>query len=290
MSHQEQWTAATSPFPSIVAGPEDGEVVVLLHGFPQTKAAWGPVVTRLAERGLRAVAFDQAGYRADGSSAGRDRLRLPALVADVLEVADGMGADRFHVVGHDWGGMVAWALAADHADRVASVTVGATPHPKAYLRSMAGTQALRSMYAAAFQVPVLPEVVLRAAGGALLRRMLVSSGLAMPYADEYVAAMLQRGVLEAAISWYRANGPRELLAIGSSQVPTLYVWPSDDVALGRSAAERTAANVDAPYRFEIVENASHWLPEMHADRFTALLLEHLGAHPAPHPTSGCGAA
>lgn len=270
------------PLPAIEAGPAGGELVVCLHGFPQGKETWRGVLDRLGAAGFHAVAFDQRGYR-EGPGAPPPpgpAYRLPALAADVLDVADAAGAERFHVVGHDWGGAVAWKLAADHADRVASVTVVATPHPRAFVRSLAGTQALRSLYIAAFQVPVLPERALRAGGGAVLGRMLRRSGLDAHHADRYTRQMAAPGALEGALAWYRSNGPGTVSDVGPSRVPTVYVWPSADVALGRAAAERTGDHVEAPYRFVVLDGCPHWVPELRPDELAALVAEHAAAHPA----------
>jgi pimeloyl-ACP methyl ester carboxylesterase len=263
------------PFPALTAGPKGGPVVLLLHGFPQTKAAWRDVLPPLADAGYRAVAFDQRGYRAGAADQPRSAYRLDELAGDVLTMADALGAQRFHVVGHDWGGAVAWKLAADASDRLMTATVVATPHPRALARSMVGVQALRSLYMAIFQVPAVPELVLRAANGKALRAMLVRSGLDEAHAAEYTEAMLVDGVLSGALAWYRANGPRASVSVGASRVPTLYVWPSDDVVLGRRAAERTVDHVDGPYRFVVLDGCPHWVPERRPTELAALIVEHL---------------
>src|SRR5436190_5396939 len=161
------------PFPSITAGPAEGPVVLLLHGFPQTKSAWSDVLPLLAQAGYRAVAFDQRGYRPPSAGGEPGGYGLCALASDVLTMAEALETEQFHVVGHDWGGMVTWQLAANEPARLASATVVATPHPRAFLRSAVGSQAARSLYVAAFKLPFLPEHVLRAADGYLLRTMLI---------------------------------------------------------------------------------------------------------------------
>jgi pimeloyl-ACP methyl ester carboxylesterase len=243
--------------------------VVLLHGFPQTVEAWSGVSPLLTDAGLRPVALELHGAS------------LADAADEVLAGADELGIDRFDVVGHDWGGAVAWKLAADRPDRLRTASVVATPHPRAFTRSLAGVQALRSWYAAAFRLPALPEAVLRARGGAVLRAMLVASGLDAEHASAYTAAMVDGGRLPAALAWYRANGPGAATSVGPSLVPTLYVWPSGDVALGRRAAERTAEHVDAPYRFEVLDGAPHWVPERRPEALASLVVAHLGTVDAP---------
>jgi pimeloyl-ACP methyl ester carboxylesterase len=267
------------PYPNLAAGPDDGPVVLLLHGFPQTKTAWRAVLPVLGAAGLRAVAFDQRGYRGSAADADTPRraYRLDALADDVLVVADALGAERVHVVGHDWGGAVAWKLASDAAARLASVTVVATPHPRAMVRSMVGMQGLRSLYIGFFQLPAVPELVLGASHGVTLRRLLRRSGLGAEHAAEYSAAMTVDGTLARALQWYRSNGPSSVGSVGPSRVPTLYVWPSDDVALGRAAAERTADHVDGPYRFVVFDGCAHWVPELRPEELAALVVGHVEA-------------
>src|SRR3954452_5570270 len=172
------------------AGPVDGEPVVLLHGFPQTRHCWRRVVPLLSAGGYRVLAPDQRGYSPSARPKGRRAYRLERLTADVIALADAIGTPRFHVIGHDWGGAVAWALAARHPDRLHTMTSLATPHSRAMTRSMwSSDQLLRSWYIALFQVPWLPELAFRTdATAARLRDRLVRSGLgeddAAPHAEK----------------------------------------------------------------------------------------------------------
>jgi pimeloyl-ACP methyl ester carboxylesterase len=225
---------------------------------------------------VRAVAPDQRGYTAANRPDGRRSYRIEALVDDALDVIDATGEARVHVVGHDWGGGVAWALAANHPDRLASLTIVSTPHPGAMRRSMLGSQLLRSWYMVFFQLPWLPERVLLSGDAAALTRSLERSGLPSEVARRYAAHMQEPGALTAALNWYRAlpfSSPD--YAVGRITVPTLFVWSTGDVALGRAAAERTRDWVDAPYRFEVLDGVSHWIPETAPDRLNPLLVEHV---------------
>ena len=263
-------------FPVRTAGPEDGEAIILLHGFPQTSAVWMPHLARLSAAGFRAIAPDQRGYSATARPHGVDRYGLDLLVADVLGIAGSLGADRFHLVGHDWGGAIAWALAAAHPDRLRSLTSVSTPHPKALASSLyRSSQLVRSWYVGFLQIPALPERLLTSKNGALLRRMLRQSGLPDAQVDEYADVMLEPGAMTAALSYYRALRPWSAVTVGRISVPTLYVWSTDDTALGPVAARATEAEVDAPYRFEVLEGASHWIPETRADELSALVLDHV---------------
>lgn len=261
-------------FDALVAGPDDGEVVLLLHGFPQSSDIWRPQLEALATAGYRAVAFDQRGYSPRARPPDVKSYRIAELVQDALGVANHVGADRFSVVGHDWGAVVAWHLAAHHPERVRTLTALSVPHPLAFamaLASASGEQRDRSSYISFFQQPDIAEDALLNGGlAALLRRSGHPGDI-----DERVAAMSAPGALTAALNWYRAVDYTLVSGVGRITVPTLYVWSTGDVALGREGAEATATYVEGPYRFEILDGISHWIPEEAPDVLNRLLLEHL---------------
>ena len=266
-------------FPVRTAGPDDGEPVILLHGFPQMSQTWSPYLARLAAAGFRAMAPAQRGYAATARPPGVDDYALDLLVADVLGVAEGLGVDRFHLVGHDWGGVVGWALAATSPDRLCSLTSVSTPHPCALASSLwRSLQLGRSWYVGFFQLPKLPERLLSARNGTLLRRLLRDSGLPDAMVGAYAGAMLQPGAMTAALNYYRALRVSRTIAVGRITVPTLYVWSTQDTALGPVAARATEGQVDAPYRFEVLDGASHWIPETRVEELSALLLAHVRTH------------
>jgi pimeloyl-ACP methyl ester carboxylesterase len=258
------------------AGPPDGEPVVLLHGFPQDSAAWDQVAPALHRAGLRTLAPDQRGYSPMARPRGRGRYRLRETTADVLALLDAAGLESAHVVGHDWGGIVGWALGAWHPDRVRTLTALSVPHPAAMAKAMVTSdQALRSSYVFAFQLPFLPERLLLSGGGRPLRRMLRGGGLSREAAAHYVCRMREPGALSAALGWYRALPLSRLDRVGTVRVPTLHVWSTGDAFLGRAATEATAQFVDAPYRLEVLEGISHWIPELAGDRVAELVTAHV---------------
>lgn len=260
------------------AGPADGPLVLLLHGFPQTPDSWDEVLPGLAAAGLHAVAPAQRGYSPRARPSAAADYGIEALAGDALAVADHYGAARFSIVGHDWGGAVAWWLGATAPERVVTVTSLATPHPAA-MASVAwrSTQVLRSLYIPFFRLPAVPERVLLAGGGRPLERALRSSGLDARRTAAYVDAMRQPGALTAALNWYRAASPLALGRVGPVDRPTLYIWGNRDTALGRAPATATASFVTGPYRFEELD-APHWLPEVEPERVTGLVREHLERH------------
>jgi len=254
-----------------------GPPVVLLHGFPQTKSSWHEVTPALTQFGYRVLAFDQRGYSPGARPPRRRDYTLDKLVGDVLALADAADVDRFHVVGHDWGGGVAWALAATHPHRLASLTSLSTPHPRAMAGALvSSTQLLRSWYMAAFQLPFVPERLLATTDR--MRSALEGSGLPAAQVDEAMELMASGGA-RGALNWYRAIPFSPPSMAGRVEVPTLFVFGAQDFALTRRAADLTQRFVTGPYRYELWDDVGHWIPE-EGDRLNAVLLEHLAAHPA----------
>jgi pimeloyl-ACP methyl ester carboxylesterase len=271
-----QFTSEGLVFDVVDSGPLDGPVVIALHGFPQTSASWAEVTPVLTDAGYRVLAPDQRGYSPGARPLAISSYALDHLCADVLALADAAGADRFSLLGHDWGAVVSWALAGSRADRVATLSAVSVPHPAAFVRSFAGSQLLRSWYMAAFQLPGLPEAVFRAQGGRVLRSVLVASGAPDP--EPAVRLFADRRAASAAINWYRALRLPSSVQTGLTRVPTLYVWSDGDGALGRRGAEGTERFVRAPYRFVVLEGVSHWVPEERPVELGELVVDHLLTH------------
>jgi pimeloyl-ACP methyl ester carboxylesterase len=271
-------------FSASVEGPDDGRPVVFLHGFPQTSWSWHHQLEALGAAGYRAFAFDQRGYSPGARPPDVQDYRIDALVADVLAVAGTQGMERFDLVGHDWGAMVAWIVAARHPERIRTLSAVSVPHPRAFAAALGGgdsDQAQRSSYIEVFRQEGMAELALLGEDGSGdgLRVMFEASGLASDAEeiDVFVAAMREPGALTAALNWYRAMSAEAIGDVGQITVPTLYVWSTEDIALGRQAAESTAQWVSGPYRFEVLTGVSHWIPEAAPDHLTRLLLEHLSA-------------
>ncbi|GAA2839516.1 alpha/beta fold hydrolase [Crossiella cryophila] len=280
----EHLTLANGPHrhTAIAAGPADGELVLLLHGWPEFADCWTEHVRALAAAGYRAVAVDQRGYAPGARPPGITDYTVPLLVADALSFADTLGAARFHLIAHDWGGLVAWALASAHPERLRSLSVLATPHPVA-LREQQETdpdQHSRLDYVRFFQLPDgQAEASLLAEDAARLRAA-YEGKVDGDLVARNVRRLSEPGALTATLNWYRAVDEKLTIPAGRIRTPTLYLWGSADRALGRGAALRTAEFVDAPYRLEILPGASHWLPEECANQTIPLLLNHLAAHPS----------
>ncbi|ORV41051.1 alpha/beta hydrolase [Mycolicibacter engbaekii] len=263
------------------AGPPEGPVVVLLHGFPQRNDSWNAVIDRLTAAGYRCLAPNQRGYSPGARPRRRRDYRMSELVADVAALIDASGAQRVHLVGHDWGAGVAWGVAAELPERLATVSPVSVPHPAAFLKSfVTSSQGLASWYMGFFQLPWLPEWLLTRRQGALAAKALRRSGQTTDAAERDVRALTEPGAVTGGLNWYRGM-PLSNLGDSNQQiaVPTLYVWSDRDMALKPKAAHDTARYVDAAYRFEVLEGVSHWIPDTEPDRLADLLLDWFAAHP-----------
>ena len=260
------------------AGPADGEVVFLLHGFPQTSWEWRHQLRALGDAGFRAVAPDQRGYSPGARPARVEDYALPLLIGDVIGLADAIGAERFHVVGHDWGAVVAWGVAIAARDRVITANPVSVPHPDAFARVLSDPDSCQVAASSYFDVFVQPdsEDAFLANDHALLRG--IFAGIDPEAIDEYIRVLGSKSALGAALNWYRANiGDRNLqgAAVGPVQVPTMFTWSDGDTALCIDGAVLTEEYVEGPYRFEVLEGVSHWIPDLAPEAMAALLVDHL---------------
>jgi pimeloyl-ACP methyl ester carboxylesterase len=271
-------------FDAHVDGPDDGELVLLLHGFPQTSASWRDQITALAAAGYRAVAPDQRGYSPRARPAELAAYAMPELVGDVIGLADALGAERFHLVGHDWGGAVAWQVAGRHPGRLHTLTAVSTPHPEAMRRAfrgdLGGNQAERSGYITFFRQPDSQDRLLEN-DAAAFRMIFAASGMPEGREQPYLQALGTPEAMGAALNWYRAASVADAEGLGPIITPTLYVWSTDDLALGAEAAEATAKCVEGPYRFAVIEGVSHWIAEQAPDRLNQLLVDHISSFGTP---------
>ena len=275
MTRLTEYTRGPLTFDVVDTGPEDGAPVVLLHGFPQRATSWAPVAEHLHAAGLRTYAPDLRGYSPRARPKSRFAYAVPELVADTRELIDRIG-QPMHLVGHDWGAMVAWAVAGEHPDLVRTLTAVSVPHPAAFTKAMVtSSQGLKSYYMALFQLPWLPEQLL--SHPRIGRRFLHRAGMNRAMLDAYADEVVADGALRGGLGFYRSlpllgkNGP------GRISVPTTYVWSDGDVALGRKGAETCGDYVTGPYRFEILSGASHWLPDEQPEALAALIADRVAS-------------
>jgi len=277
-------TSPTLTFDALTAGPPAAPLVLLLHGFAESLHCWRAQVAALADMGYRAIAPSQRGYSpgARPDTGDTANYHIERLMDDAMAIVatSGYGDARFHLVGHDWGGSIAWALADRFPDRVASLTVLSRPHPNAFNRALQmtdGEQAQRSRHHKAFLEPDAADVVL-ADDARWLRERLAANGVPAAAIAKHLAVLGNKDAMEAALAWYRARGAIRG-PLGPIRVPTLYIWGDADDTVGRTAAEGTVDFVAAPYRFEALPRVGHFAADQVPDRVSALLLAHVASHP-----------
>ncbi len=271
-------------FDAWVAGPTEGDLVVLLHGYPQSRHAWRDQIPALAGAGFRVVAPDQRGYSpgARPDPADLSNYHYDRLVSDVLDLAAACGheAGRFHLAGHDWGGQVSWGVADRHPDRLASLTILSRPHPSAFAKALQapdGDQKYRSRHHRAFLDPATAGLLLED-GARRLRERLAESGVPPSAVDMYLSVLGTPAALEAALAWYRAQHDLRV-SMGAIRVPTLFVWGDADATVGNTAARSTADFVSAPFRFVVLDGVGHFSTDEQPQRIGELLLEQLTLYP-----------
>lgn len=264
-----------------VVSEGEGPPVLLLHGFPEFSYSWRAVQPALAAAGYRAVAPDLRGYNLSDKPAGVAAYAMDRLVADVVGLVKALGAPRVKLVGHDWGGVIAWHVAARHPELVERLAVLNAPHPKVFVRRLfTSRQALKSWYMLFFQLPALPER--RLVEASIIRRTF--RGLAVDQGafpdeviDRYLEAIRRPGAATAALNYYRAAlRPESLRGPMTIAAPTLVLWGMKDTAL-------VPANLDGLERYvpdlrvERIAGAGHWIqhdaPALVAEKLVAFFRE-----------------
>jgi len=258
-----------------LAGPEDGEPVILLHGFPDAWFGWEIQIESLAASGFRVIVPDQRGYNLSDKPKGVTNYTMDTLVDDILGLADALDYDRFHLAGHDFGAMVSWNLAMRQPARVNRLAIANVPHPavmRDYLRTHP-KQMLKSWYAFFFQIPALPEFAVRANNW----RFLIS---AMPddFTEEiqgrYRKAWGQPGAMTGMINWYRALMRHSRSTISAKiQMPTIILWGQQDAFI---SYEMAPLSVDLCEEGQLItfEDATHWVLYDESEATSKHLIQH----------------
>lgn len=267
---------------TVTAGPRDGRLIVLLHGFPDNWYGWRKQIKPLVEAGYRVVALDQRGYNLSDKPTSVHPYRLDALASDIRELIKLHERDRAIVVGHDWGGGVAWQLAADYPEVIDKLIIINAPYPTAFRRELRENpaQQQKSWYMAFFQLPWLPEALIGqsplSSADLFFRKGAVNQEAFSSYdLHGYAISISQPGALTAMLNWYRA-AVREPSGISTRpiDVPTLLLWGEDDVALGKSLTyglDQWVKNLTIHY----IPHCGHWAPSEAPEEVNAKILEFL---------------
>lgn len=268
----------------VQAGPAQGPLAILLHGFPEFWYSWRRQIPHLAAAGFRVWAPDQRGYNLSDKPKGRRAFRVEELAADVIGLVQQSGRERIHLVGHDWGGAVAWWIALHYPQILERLVLLNIPHPAVMLRNLKRNpaQMCRSWYVLFFQLPWLPEALSRAGHWRWPARALRKTSRPGTFSDAdlamYREAWSQPGAFTSMLNWYRALTTQRLQLPGNPRisVPTLLLWGCHDGALGREMAQPSIDLCDHG-RLVLFEEATHWVHEDEPDRVNELLTQFLQA-------------
>ncbi len=265
----------------------DGPLVVLLHGFPEFWYSWRLQIPALAAAGFRVVAPDLRGYNLSSRPADVAAYSVDLLARDVCDLIAERGEDSAMVAGHDWGGVIAWALAATHPDAVQRLAILNAPHPQRYLRALPRpSQLARSSYVFFFQLPRLPERVLTRQRFAALRFGFENDARLGAFSaadiERYVETWSRPGALTPMLNYYRAavrRPPRPRVTSRPISCPTLVIWGDKDRYLDRSLADPLERFVPALSEVIHLPGASHWLQHDEPDEVNRLLVEFYSRQP-----------
>jgi pimeloyl-ACP methyl ester carboxylesterase len=275
----------------VTAGPQDGPLVLLLHGFPEFWYGWRHQIPQLAAAGLRVWAPDLRGYGDSNKPPAIADYNVDTLAADVVGLIDAAGCERACIVGHDWGGVLAWWLGMHHAPRVDRLAILNAPHPAVMRATVrrSPSQWLRSSYMAFFQLPWLPEALASAWHWRSVEQAMQRSSRPGTFSPDdlarYREAWARPGAFTTMLNWYRAlvhAPPRESFEVRVAR-PALLVWGVEDAFLQITMARESAAWCDDG-RLELLE-AGHWVQHEEAARVDALLAQFL-AQAAREPPAG----
>jgi pimeloyl-ACP methyl ester carboxylesterase len=276
----------------VTAGPETGPLVLLLHGFPEFWYGWRHQIPALAAAGYHVWAPDQRGYNRSDKPRGIAAYGIETLAADILGLIEASGRERVYLVGHDWGAAVAWWVAGRSPERLHRLVILNVPHPAVMQRTLwrDRRQLRKSWYIFFFQLPHLPEWMLRRNHFTGLVRALKGSSRRGTFGDNdlvaYRQAWAQPGALTAMLNWYRAAARQQarLARLGRIRVPTLMIWGVRDIALSRTMAPPSIALCDEG-RLVFLEEATHWVQHEEPETVNRLLLTFFSESPDRHVLS-----
>ena len=247
-----------------VAGmSNDGDGVILLHGFPETSHMWIDLMKLISGKGHKVVAPDQRGYSSKARPKQITEYTMKKIVADVFSIADSFEFEKFHLVGHDWGSSIGWGVVALKPDRVLSWTAMSVPHMLAFRTAYQNDkdQRKKSRYFGFFRLPLIPEFYFSFNNYQNLKKIWRKS--TDDQIEVYMNVFNQEGALKAALNWYRANIGTKItddnfITFGEVKTPSQLIWGNKDIALGRTGAELTKKYMMGPYQFVEID-AGHWL-------------------------------
>jgi len=266
-------------FDCLVSGNENDELVLLLHGFPESAYMYRSLMEDLSSKGYYCIAPNLRGYSKGARPKGKKNYSGDHLVSDVLGIAKSANKDRFHLVGHDWGSAIGWQVVHDHPGLILSWTALSVPHPHSFFHAVLNDpdQRKKSKYIKLFQLPILPEIKMKSKDFKLLRKLWNKQS--EDEIENYISILKEPGALTAILNYYRASNKllkrvRKEQILGDIHVPTLFIWGNKDIAIGPVAVEDGHKFIKGEYTF-IELNGGHWLIQSNYSEVKEAIVKHL---------------
>lgn len=263
-----------------IGQPSDGPAIILLHGFPETSHMWEETMVHLHKKGFYCLAPDLRGYSPNARPKGAHNYGIKHLTKDVISIADAKGISTFHLIGHDWGSAIGWAIVGMYPSKIKSWVAMSVPHITAFGEAIKDDPKQQKMsgYAKVFQWPILPELRLKSKDFKALEK--ACWYLSSPQQVEaYKKVFRQKGMLTSSLNYYRYNWNKLLavskeLNIDAITTPTTFIWGNKDTAIGRKGVEATKNYMKGAYKLVELE-ASHWLVQDSAQQVWEAIDHHL---------------
>jgi len=258
-----------------VAGNEQNELAVFLHGFPETSFMWRQIMDKISSLGFYCIAPDMRGYSKDACPKGVKNYTVKKLREDILKLVKLVDKDKFHLIGHDWGAAIGWNLVYNNPGSVISWTGISVPHNRAFGKALKvdKEQRKKSRYISRFLIPMLPEIAIRKNNFERFRRLWKHSS--PEEVENYLSVFRRKKSLTAALNYYRANiGRGNNERIGDITTPTLFIWGRKDMAIGAFAAKSNERYIKGEYTF-LGLDGGHWLIQSNYKDVEAAIIKHL---------------
>lgn len=258
-----------------VSGEENNEPVIFLHGFPETSMMWSGLMDNLSSHGFYCIAPNMRGYSKNACPKGVSNYTIKKIGNDILDIADKINLNKFHLIGHDWGAGIGWNIAFNNPERIISWTALSIPHSRAFGRALKidKEQKKKSRYIGWFLLPIIPEIIIRWNDFKKFKKLWKNSS--SEEVDDYLLVFRRKQSLTAALNYYRANfGKGKHQPIGDIEVPTLFIWGKNDVAVGSVAAKSNPNYMKGDYTYLELEGG-HWLIQTNYAEVESAVNDHL---------------
>ena len=258
-----------------VSGNEENELIIFLHGFPETSFMWIKLMEKLSSIGYFCLAPDMRGYSEHACPKGAKNYTIKKLSDDILHITDAVHANKFHLIAHDWGAAIGWNLVYQNAEKIISWTALSVPHSRGFKKAieMDKEQRKKSRYIGWFLLPVIPEIMLRKNDFEKFRKLWKHSS--PEEVNHYLSVFRRKYALTAALNYYRANFKKgNNQTVGDITTPTLFIWGEKDLAIGKVAAENNHKYMKGDYTFLAIDGG-HWLMQTNYPEIEKAIIEHI---------------